>query len=305
MSGALRKIRDQIKSVKNTQKITSAMKLVATSKMKKFQDKAMYTRKYALNLLSMAEKIMYDMPSHKYFEKRNEGSTLFILYTSDRGLCGSLNTQLIRTLFNSERWNSLDSKDRKLLVIGKRGYNYCYYNNIKVDAHFPSIDENFGALEALHFVGIVLEYWNIFKCKEVVMIVPHYKNALVNYPVFKTYLPFSKDMLKSHIIVDENLRKEFEDLQKNIEETMIYEPTKTRIFKRVIEHLLEVMFISAFNELKASEYSSRMIAMQNATDAAQKIVDNLSLDLNKARQAKITQEIAELVSGAASLESNS
>src|SRR3989338_4051483 len=132
MSGQLRKVRDQIKSFKNTKKITKAMQLVAVSKMKKFQDKAVYSRKYAVGLLAIVEKLMWDTSGEDLFTVRDTGPVLFILYTSDRGLCGGLNTQLIKTLFGSKEWNGTPKSDRRLLVIGKRGFNYCHYNKINV-----------------------------------------------------------------------------------------------------------------------------------------------------------------------------
>jgi len=114
--------------------------------------------------------------------------------------------------------------------------------------------------------------------------------------VLKQYLPFSTEMLETHFNIPGEKYRPYED-GNDMKGKYIYEPTERRVFKRVINHLLEVLFTEAFYELKASEYSSRMIAMQNATDNADELVDKLTLDYNKARQAKITQELTE-ISGA-------
>ncbi len=137
-----------------------------------------------------------------------------------------------------------------------------------------------------------MKYWQEGKCKEVIFVAPHYKNTFVSYPVLKTFLPFSEKMILTHIV--DHIPK---SLLPKPSPYMLYEPTKERILDVLFMQIIESLFIESFFELKAAEYSSRMIAMQNATDAANKIVQNLKLSYNKIRQQVITQELAELIGG--------
>ena len=133
-------------------------------------------------------------------------------------------------------------------------------------------------------------------CKEVKLIAPHYKNSFTFYPVVKTFLPFSEDMLQTHLGAMEM------ELESKDTDFMLFEPSSELVLDKLYEQISQALFLQALYELKASEYSSRMIAMKNATESADKIIKNLTLDLNKARQAAITQEIAELAGAQAAME---
>ncbi len=301
MAGSLITIRKRIKSVKNTKKITKAMQLVAASKMKFFQKKALSSRAYSWELLKLLKKNLNEDIKSELIEQRTEGRTLFVLYTSDKGLCGPLNTKMIKTLFNSNIWNKTPKEERLVFTIGKKSFDYAQYNNIKVEKSFKGLKEKLESMEALEIVDDIVHYWLSKDIKKVVMVAPHYKNSLVFYPVIKTYLPFSSEMVEEHI----NLKNIIPDLERfdeiNIEnddvKDPIIEPSKESLVEVLVANVIEALFLQSFFELKASEYSSRMIAMQNATDAANEMIDKLTLTFNKARQAAITQEIAEIVGG--------
>ncbi|KKU79063.1 MAG: ATP synthase gamma chain [Candidatus Peregrinibacteria bacterium GW2011_GWA2_47_7] len=299
MSGSLLEIRKRIGSVKNTRKITKAMQLVAASKMRQFQKRAVTTRRYVWDLIALLEENLHVESS--YTEKREKGEVLFVLYTSDKGLCGPLNNKLINGLFRSERWNALTESQRMLITFGKKGYDFARNNGIHVDKHFVGVPEKMNNVEAIKLVDEILNFWRSGAAKEIVLIAPHYKNSFTFYPVLKTFLPFDRDMVETNIGTEENKHRPARSAAYKKEGLMIYEPSKEHVVSRLHEQVVFSLFLESFLELKASEYSSRMMAMQSATDAADKITNELSLQYNKARQQAITQEIAELVGASAAI----
>ncbi len=298
MSGQLNEIKKKIGATKNTRKITNAMQLVAASKMRVFQKKAVHSREYAWDLLEVLRNNIDEQVYSSLMQQRDSGKTLFVLYTSDKGLCGALNTRILKTLFTSKKWNDTPEVDRLLMTVGKKSYDYATFRNIPVAKSFNSLNEAMTSLDALDVVAEIIKYWDHHKVKEVVMVAPHYKNSLIYYPAIKTYLPFSQGMVDQHV----KILDQFEDADPDGEvfehEPLIdYEPNQERFTEVLVEQIVTTLFVQSFLELKASEYSSRMIAMQNATDAAGDMIHKYSLQYNKARQAAITQEIAEIVGG--------
>ncbi|MEK9159578.1 MAG: ATP synthase F1 subunit gamma [Patescibacteria group bacterium] len=297
MSGSLLEIRKRITGVKNTRKITKAMQLVAASKMRQFQKRAVSTRRYVWDLIDLLEENIHVMS--QFTEQREKGQVLFVLYTSDKGLCGPLNTKLINGLFRSERWNALQENERMLVTLGKKGTDFARSNGIHIDKHFVGVPEKMNTVEALKIVDELLAFWTKGNVKEIVLVAPHYKNSFTFYPVLKTFLPFTRAMVESNIGTEENKHRR----HKKPDDLMIYEPSKEYVVNRLHQQVVSSLFLESFLELKASEYSSRMMAMQAATDAADKITSELSLQYNKARQQAITQEIAELVGASAAISS--
>lgn len=299
MPGNLNEIKKKIRATKNTRKITKAMQLVAASKMRVFQRKAIHSREFSWDLLEVLRSNLEEQLETPLTEQREVGKTLFVLYTSDKGLCGALNSRILKTLMNSKKWNDLSEDDRLLMTIGKKSYDFATFRGMPIAKHFNSIDEKLEVIDALDIISEIIKYWSHHKVKEVVMVAPHYKNSLIYYPVMKTYLPFSRDMVHQHVHVVQNVEgTDNESKEAYSDEPLVeYEPGPERFAEVLIEQIVAALFMQSFLELKASEYSSRMIAMQNATDAAGDMIHRYSLQYNKARQAAITQEIAEIVGG--------
>jgi F-type H+-transporting ATPase subunit gamma len=295
MSGLINEVKKQIISIKKTRKITKAMQLVAASKMKSFQKRAVKIREYVLDLLYLLEQNSTDLSDNDFLKERKEGISVFILYSSDKGLCGSLNQQLFRTLFNSNLWNSLKPDEKRLVTIGKKSFDYARYNKIDVAINFTAIDEEIDTYKSLYYINQIVEAWEDKnkRLKDVYIIAPHYKNSFTFYPVIKQVLPISDLILKAHIGVHpEVFTKELGG------ESMgcpIFEPSEEVVADKLVHQLIKTLFMQSFVELKASEYSSRMMAMQNATDSATNIIDEKTLIYNKARQQAITQELAEII----------
>lgn len=293
MSGSLLEIRKKIGGVKNTRKITKAMQLVAASKMRQFQKRAVSARGYVWELLDILACNLESEGDDLYTKGAENGSTLFVLYTSDKGLCGPLNNKLINGLFRSKKWLETPEEKRKLITIGKKSKDYARSNNLKVTHGFSGIPEKISHLNALSIIDKILAVWKTGKIKEVIFIAPHYKNSFTFYPVLKTFLPFSQETITSTLVPLEEHERPAKKERGN--HYMLFEPSEEAVLDRLYEQLLQSLFLQSFLELKASEYSSRMIAMQNATDAADRITSDLTREYNKARQAVITREIAELL----------
>jgi F-type H+-transporting ATPase subunit gamma len=307
----LNEIKKKIHGVKKTQQITKAMQLVAASKMQAFQKKAVHTRQYAWDLLDMLKNNLADPHLSSFLEQRTEGKTLFILYTSDKGLCGALNSQLMRALFQSNKWLQTPEDMRLLITIGKKATAYCKFNNIAVEKEYIGLDEAMTPYDSLEFVQTILEYWVEGGIKEVIMTAPHYKNSFTFYSLVKPFLPFSVDMVKEHLGADrEDGKVGGQDSDGSTDSSdgpthrsaptnnfMYYEPSEDRLIEAMMEQLMQSLFLQGFYELKAAEYSSRMMAMQSATDNAGDLIKAMSLDYNKARQGAITQQLAELSGG--------
>lgn len=288
---SLLEIKKQINAVRNTKKITKAMQLIAASKMRAFQKKALSSRNYVWSLLDTLHSIAPEQST--YGELRLEGKTLFILYTSDKGLCGGLNNQLEKSLIRSTKWLHTPVEERMLITIGRKATEFAEINGIPVYKSFIGISEKLTTIDALAIIDEILALWNTRKVKEVLFAVPHYKNSFTFYPRLKTFLPFSEHMIASY--TKEHEAEETSIMLKDTDKIVIFEPHRSRLEEALYEQIVQSAFIHSFFELKASEYSSRMIAMQSATEAADKRANDLTLVFNKTRQQAITQQLAEIV----------
>ncbi len=299
MSGMLLEVKKQIDGVKNTRKITKAMQLVAASKMRQFQKRAVSARSYVWELLALLEKNLGTFGQDSlYTTVREEGKTLFVLYTSDKGLCGGLNNKLLNGLFRSPEWNSLPQDQRLLVTIGKKARDFAQSNGIPLLKEFSGLPEKMSLLDSLQIVSELLKFWEDPSIKDVKFVAPHYKNSFTFYPVIKTFLPLSEKTIEDSL---SHLEEKERPAHTAPSEYMIFSGGKQMVLEKLYEQMVQSLFLQSFLELKASEYSSRMIAMQNATDSADRMTQSLTLVYNKARQQAITQEIAELIGASMAL----
>lgn len=293
-------IKKKISAVQSTRKITKAMELVAASRMKQFQRKALGSRSYAWSLLDALRQDSVQLHETRFGEIREQGRVLFVLLTSDKGLCGSLNQQLIRTLWKSPRWNALAPDDRALITVGRKSYEAAHHMGLKPVEHFEGLPEQMTALKAMPVIDAILGYWERKEVKEVILISPQYVNPFTFHATSKTYLPFTDDMIQNNLQWRTPPSKEQE--VESITNVHLHEPSKEEVGDALATQIIEMLFVQAFYELKATEYSSRMVAMRNATEAADEMVRSLTLSYNKARQTAITQQLAELTGGTLAVE---
>ncbi len=293
---SLVEVKNKIQSTKNTKKITKAMQLVAANKMKHFQKKAFASREYSWRLLESLEILHANYRSFSWGEDRSQGATLFVLMTSDKGLCGALNNRLVKGLFDSAAWNECAPDERLLITVGKKSKVAAKRLGVPILKSFEGIYEDMEPMNSLKLVSKILQYWDEGACKKIILVSPHYVNPFLIETTHKQYLPFNKEMIATHF----NWRADYAMAGEapNIPEDNL-EPGEERLLEVLGGQLVNALFVQAFYELKAAEYSSRMVAMKKATEAAEEMIDELTLDYNKARQAKITQELAELAAGSA------
>lgn len=290
-------IKKKILSVQGTRKITQAMELVAASRMKGFQRKALASRAYARALVAGLHQARAEWGELSFAEKREKGKTLFVVVTSDKGLCGSLNQQLIRTLLREPRWNETAPESRLLLTIGRKSYEAANARGIPIEMSFAGLKEDLRPLDALVVVHEIVSRWISGEVREVLFVEPEYVNAFTTRVLVRQYLPFSEEMIAAHVGEDASRKSQVASSEPKV----IYEPGREALVEKLSTQLLEALFSQAFFELKASEYSSRMVAMKHATEAAGDMIKALTLEYNKARQGAITQQLAELAGAGAAM----
>ena len=307
-----KEIRRRIKSAKNIKKITRAMQMVAASKMKKAQNKALDGKMYAQIIFQMAGDLAQksSVSLHPLLETplKPQGRKLVILISTNKGLCGALNANLFRFIESWYKRNKSDQVD--FITIGKKGQSFVVYLKTEYIADFSdgvSFIDNVGAV-----IKLVEKEYIMQKYDEVLVTFSDFETALVQKPVMKRLLPISLQELidESKIKVWEaplgkekrRISPEVDKAKKREEEDFLIEPTIKDVLNALLDSYLEIQLRDAIYEAEASEYSARMIAMKNATDNAGDLIDSLTLEYNKARQAGITNELLDITTAKLGLE---
>ena len=284
----MREIRTRIRAVKNTAQITRAMELVASSKMKKAQDSALGSRTYAYALAdllhALTKQVSWDSIEHPFLKQREIRHRGVLLITPDKGLCGSLNQNLVKAAMQLPR-------ETKFIVMGQKGVQFLSRNRSEVLGHFtcPDVITFKQVQEIVHFL---VDAFESGKIDTVEVLFPRFKNTLVQETVIRRLLPMvdfeaELQLLYQWMGVDpQNLVTD--------DREFIVEPGGRTILERLPLLFLKKTLYQIILEAKASEHSARMVAMKGATDNAETLIQNLQLEYNKARQAGITQEIVEI-----------
>ncbi len=288
---SLRDIRRRIKSVKNTRQITKAMELVAASKMKKAQQAALAGRPYAQLMADMLAALAgrVDESLHPFLVKREVKTRGILLVTSDKGLCGPLNANLFKLV--------LDIKTpAKFVAIGRKGAQFLARAKRDMVAEF-SVNDRVPFADVKTAVEFLVQHYLEGTVDTVEVIYPRFKNTLVQEPTVRPLLPLSgvADFV-SH------LRAEAGDSKPADQRDMLFEPDAQTVLEALLPFYVNRYVYQIILSAKASEHSARMVAMKTAKDNATKLIGDLTLEYNKARQAGITQEILEIA--AASFASN-
>jgi F-type H+-transporting ATPase subunit gamma len=291
MSGALKEVRNRIKSVQSTQQITKAMKMVSAAKLRRAQDAILQMRPYAQQLQSMLSNIVSNSDGDidmALAAERPVEKVLIIVVTSDRGLCGGYNSNLIKLAKQvmNEKYPAQAAKGNvKFLPIGKKGYEHFTKNGFGViDAYWDIFTGlSFGKVQAAAKYAT-----NAFATKEfdaVELIYSEFKNAATQVFVDEPFLPIKKVEKKAG--------------QKKAD--FIFEPGKDVLIKELMPKILNTQLYKAVLDANASEHGARMTAMDKASENANEMLKSLKISYNRARQAAITTELTEIVSGAAAL----
>ncbi|MDQ3075684.1 MAG: ATP synthase F1 subunit gamma [bacterium] len=297
-----KEIKRRIKSVKNTKKITKAMELVAASKMKRAVSKTLASRLYASYswelLTSLSGKI--DEITHPFFVEKKEGKTLIVLITSNRGLCGAYNSQVIKKTVAMIKSVTLEqNQEVDFITIGKKGDAAMRRIGQNVTASFAEFPDNIALSDITAISHLLTSEYEVGYYKNVYVAYTDFISALTQKPHIRKLLPITKNELKEVI---DNLNNEKEELKKETSQgEYLFEGDTNKLIKSLAEKLVKMQIYQMVLESNASEQSSRMLSMKNAGDAAGEMIDDLTLIFNKARQANITREISEISAGMASV----
>jgi F-type H+-transporting ATPase subunit gamma len=279
---ALIDIRRRIRSVKNTQQITKAMKMVSAAKLRRAQEAMFAARPYARKMLEVLGDLAVRAESDAHPLLQNRGSEKVALYviTSDKGLCGGFNANIIRTAvrFLSER----QGRNVTLGLLGRKGRDYFRRRQYKVRTEQVGIFQALRYSHAQHLAKEVMEDFLKGEFDEIYLVYNEFKSVIQQKVVVDHLLPIERGEIKQ----DEPALD------------YIYEPSARGIFSGLLPKLIETQIWHALLESSAAEHAARMSAMDAATNNASDVIDNLTLYMNKVRQAAITKEIIEVVSGA-------
>lgn len=283
-----KEIRTQITSIKSTQKITSAMEMVAASKMRKAQDRMELGKPYAQRIRSVIGHIASANPEYKhlYLQEREQIKRVgFIVVSTDRGLCGGLNINAFKAAVNAMQGWSEQAVDIDLCLIGAKGAAFFNSYGGNIEAAVRDIGEAPSVADLIGTVKVMLDAYSDGKIDKLFLVSNEFVNTMTQTPVVNQLLPLQAD--------------DSETMQHSWD--YLYEPGAQEILDPLLIRYIESQVYQAVVENAACEQAARMIAMKNATDNAGDLINNLQLVYNKARQAAITQELSEIVGGAAAV----
>lgn len=282
-----KEIRTQISSIKSTQKITSAMEMVAASKMRKAQDRMQLGKPYAQRIRSVVGHLASANPEYKhlYLQEREVKRVGFVLVSTDRGLCGGLNVNMFKAAIKSMQEWSNQGVEIDLCLIGAKAAAFFNSYGGNVVAAVRDLGEEPSVADLIGSVKIMLDAYAEGKIDKLYLTGNEFVNTMTQAPFVNQLLPLQADE-------DEKLQHTWDYL---------YEPDAETLLEGLLTRYIESQVYQAVVENGACEQAARMIAMKNATDNAGDLIDDLELVYNKARQAAITQELSEIVSGAAAV----
>jgi F-type H+-transporting ATPase subunit gamma len=294
---AWKQILDRIKSVKNTGKITRAMELISTVKMKKAADLALGARPFAMEASGIFSRVAEEISMSPYIEgkekKKKKGKSLVIVITSNKGLCGAYNINVFREVLKK-----IKGTKSECITIGKKAREFVIRTGHTLVADYSdTFKDDPTPAQAKAISASIRELYLTGEYTEVKVLYSFYISAIAQKAVTRPFLPVSQETLSSFL----------EEITGSIISPLTYsgeykiEPSKQAVADRIVPLILDLMFHEMMLEAKASEHAARMVAMKNARESSGTKVKELTLIYNKARQAGITKEISEIVSGVESM----
>ncbi|MFZ9615625.1 MAG: F0F1 ATP synthase subunit gamma [Fluviibacter sp.] len=283
-----KEIRTKIKSVENTRKITKAMEMVAASKMRKAQERMLKARPYGEKIRRVAAHLSHALSEYKhpFLEKRDQIKKVgIILVTSDKGLCGGLNTNVLRQLVNKMRELDGQKVNVQVTAIGSKGFAFLQRNGAEIASQAVGLGDNPHIDSLIGPVKVQIDAYNAGEIDELHIAYTRFVNTMRQEPVVEQLLPLAGDTVGS-----ESSRWDY-----------VYEPDAKSVIDDLLVRYLEALVYQSVAENIASEQSARMVAMKAASDNAKNVIEELKLVYNKTRQAAITKELSEIVSGAAAV----
>ncbi len=291
----LREIRRRITGVKNTQKITKAMKMVAAAKLRRAQEGIMATRPYARKLAGLLQHLVpqVDPGINPLLVTRDVKKVVLVVVTADRGLCGAFNSNIIKAATQHARSkyaSMLESGDLRLITVGKKGFDFFSKRQYELYAKHVGIFQSLDFQEARSIIHELTEGYLKGEFDKVEVIYNEFKSVVQQRIVVEQVLP---------IPPEEVAKEDVHKIHPQVE--YIYEPSMTEIVNALLPKHLNFLMWRVLLESNAAEQGARMAAMDNATENAKEMIRSLTLQFNNARQASITKELLEIVSGAEAL----
>jgi F-type H+-transporting ATPase subunit gamma len=284
----LRAIKRRIVSVKNTRKITRAMKMVAAARLRKAQqritDLRPYAKKTAELLTSVAARVEGEEDLHPLLARREEKKVLIVVLTSDRGLAGAFNAAISKRAFRM--WKELEAEGKKVsfAIVGKKGGEYFKRRDADIEHVFKGVFENLTSAKAGEIGRYIVDRYVAEDLDAAYFVYNEFKSAITQVVTVEQVLPVKVDTTSAAATTD-----------------YIYEPDKKALLDRLLPMYMEIQSFRALLESVASEHGARMTAMDNATRNASEMIERLTLQYNRARQASITKELMEIIGGAEAL----
>ena len=291
MAGS-KEIRTKIKSVQNTRKITKAMEMVAASKMRKAQERMRHARPYGDKIRTIAAHLAHANTEYRHpFLVKREGvkDVGLIVVTSDKGLCGGLNTSALRLAFNKIRDWQGEGRDVHLTAIGNKGFGFMQRFGGNLVSHLVGVGDAPHMDRLIGPVKVQIDAFAAGRIAALYIVYTRFINTMKQEPVIEQLLPLPADRLKE------------ESPAGRANWDYLYEPDARVVLDQLLTRYVEQIIYQAVAENIASEQSARMVAMKAASDNASSVIDDLTLVYNKTRQAAITKELSEIVGGAAAV----
>ena len=291
----LQDIKRRIRSVRNTRKITKAMELVAAARLRRAEERIVQMRDYAdrmQELTAGTARAAASLRGLTLLQQREPRRVAVVALTGDRGLAGAFNGQILRRAFALERRLRSEGREVRWLVVGRKGRSTLAFRRYEVDQAWTGFTDRPAYADAQGVAHRLAELYTEDEIDRAVLVYNQYVSPLVQRVTEQQILPISEEVLGRH---------EEEEHREALLGDFIYEPEPEQILERLLPVYLETEVYRALLESAASEHGARMTAMRNASKNAVELIDSLTLDLNRARQAEITQEILEVVAGADAL----
>jgi F-type H+-transporting ATPase subunit gamma len=284
-----KEIRTKIQSIRNTQKITKAMEMVAASKMRKTQERMQATRPYARRMQQIIQHLAHAHPEYRHpFLLPRDGKRIgILLITTDRGLCGGLNANLFRGLLRQMKAWEEEGASLELSIIGQKGVSFFSSIGARIVAQLTHLKDEVRLQDIIGPVKVMLDKYSQTELDQIYLVFNEFVNTMTQRPVIQKLLPVEVETPEEEL-------KHYWDY--------IYEPDAQEVLDELLIRYIESIVFQGIVENKACEQAARMVAMKSASDNAGKFIDELQLLYNKARQSSITQEISEIVSGAAAVQ---
>jgi F-type H+-transporting ATPase subunit gamma len=285
-----KEIRGKIKSVENTKKITKAMEMVAASKMRKAQDRMRSARPYSDKIRNIAAHLSQANPeySHPFLVKQDGSKKVgIIVVTTDKGLCGGMNTNVLRAVTSKLRELEAQGKKIEAVAIGNKGLGFLNRIGAKVVSHATQLGDTPHLEKLIGPVKVLLDAYQEGQLDEVYITYTKFINTMKQEPMMERLLPLSSEQMTAD--------------KESYAWDYIYEPDAQTVIDELLVRYVEALIYQAVAENMASEQSARMVAMKAASDNAGNVIGELKLVYNKTRQAAITKELSEIVAGAAAV----